>query len=118
MDSDAATVDQYIDRLDDQRRAALTVIRSLILETLPEARETMRHRMPTFEIGDVICSLASQKQYISLYMDSSLVAKYHQELAHLKPGKSCIRFRRLEQLPLETVRAILLETAAAQDAAA
>ncbi len=57
-----------------------------------------------------MCALASQKQYMSLYMDTSLVEKYRQELAGLDVGKSCIRFKRLEDLPLETVRRILVET--------
>jgi hypothetical protein len=68
--------------------------------------------MPTYELDDVVCSFASQKHYMSLYMDVDLVEKHRVELEHLDVGKSCIRFKRIEDLPLETVSQILVETVA------
>jgi len=66
-------VDAYIQALPPDRSAALTALRNLVRETLPEARETMRYRMPTYELDEVVCSFASQKHYMSLYLDSGLV---------------------------------------------
>jgi hypothetical protein len=43
-------------------------------------------------------------------MDTDLVDKHGHELAGLSVGKSCIRFRKLEMLPLDTVKVILIET--------
>jgi len=40
-----------------------------------------------------------------------LVEKHKDELSRLDVGKSCVRFRKLQQLPLATVEAILRETA-------
>lgn len=117
MRIEAEDVDGYLAALPPDRRAALSRIRALIKETLPEVQESMRYGMPTFEMREVICSLASQKNYISLYLDTARVAAHGPALAHLKPGKSCVRFKRLDQLPLDTVRQILTETAAAQAAA-
>ena len=39
-----------------------------------------------------------------------LVEKHKVELSHLDVGKSCVRFGKLEQLPLATVAMILRET--------
>jgi uncharacterized protein YdhG (YjbR/CyaY superfamily) len=104
-------VDDYMDKLALERRAALAVVRSLVFETVPDAVESMRYRMPTYEFENgVLCALASQKHYMSLYMDAELVEKHGEELAGLDVGKSCIRFRKLEKLPLDTVTAILRET--------
>ncbi len=104
-------VDDYMSGLEPDRREALSQVRTLILETVPGATETLKYRMPTYEYrGGVLCAFASQKQYMSLYMDIDLVAKHGDELAGLDLGKSCIRFRRLEKLPLDTVRTILEET--------
>jgi hypothetical protein len=47
---------------------------------------------------------------MSLYMDVDLVRKYRAALKHLDVGKSCIRFRRIQDLPLDTVTQILKET--------
>jgi hypothetical protein len=43
-------------------------------------------------------------------MNVDLVEKHRKELAGLDVGRSCIRFRKLEKLPLDTVRTILTET--------
>jgi uncharacterized protein YdhG (YjbR/CyaY superfamily) len=104
-------VDEYMEKLAPERRAALAEVRSLILETVPDAIESMKYRMPTYEYeGGGLCALASQKHYMSLYMDTELVEKHRAELAGLDVGKSCIRFRKLDKLPLETVTTILQET--------
>ena len=111
MTKESKKVDEYMAGLEPKRRDALAQVRSLILETVPDAQETLKYRMPTYEYrGGVLVAFASQKQYMSLYMDTELVEKHRDELAGLDVGKSCIRFRKLEKLPLDTVRTILEET--------
>jgi uncharacterized protein YdhG (YjbR/CyaY superfamily) len=104
-------VDAYPAGLDPDRREALSELRGVVLGIAPDAVETMKHRMPTYEYQrGVLCAFASQKQYMSLYMDAGLVEQHRPDLQGLSVGKSCIRFRRLDDLPLETVRTILRET--------
>ena len=113
MNEKPRTVDAYLEVLAPDRREALAVLRSLVREVVPEAEETMRYGMPTYEKdGSVVCSFASQKRYLSLYMDVGRVEAHRDRLAGLDVGKSCIRFKSLEQLPLDTVRTILRETVA------
>ena len=50
-------IKNYFDQLPVQRREALEAVRALILELAPHARETMRYRMPTYELDDVLCAL-------------------------------------------------------------
>jgi uncharacterized protein YdhG (YjbR/CyaY superfamily) len=53
-------VDQYLEKLDPQRRAALAQVRSLILETVPDAVETTKYKMPTYGYGEaILCAFAS-----------------------------------------------------------
>jgi uncharacterized protein YdhG (YjbR/CyaY superfamily) len=104
-------VDGYLARLVPERQAALTRLRSLVFDTVPDAVEDAKYRMPTYWYkGEALCTFASQKNYMSLYMDVDLVEKHRDELAGLDVGRSCIRFRKLDKLPLDTVRAILKET--------
>jgi uncharacterized protein YdhG (YjbR/CyaY superfamily) len=104
-------VEEYLEQLEPQRHAALAEVRALILEEAPEAVETMKYRMPTYEYGSgILCAFASQKRYMSLYMETEAVEDHKAELEGLDVGKSCIRFRKLEKLPLDTVRAMLKET--------
>jgi uncharacterized protein YdhG (YjbR/CyaY superfamily) len=111
LNDKAKTVDAYIESMPEKRREALAKVRSVILETIPEAEESMRYNMPTYDAaGDFLAALASQKQYISLYMQSEVVSIHSDDLSHLNVGKSCIRFTKLEKLPLDVVRTMLEET--------
>ena len=112
--SENKTVDQYLQALAPDRKEALEKVRKLILNTIPEIEETMRYNMPTYEKDEVVCALASQKHYISLYMDVELVQEHKEELKHLDVGKSCIRFKRINDLPMDTVKEILEETVVRQ----
>jgi uncharacterized protein YdhG (YjbR/CyaY superfamily) len=59
-------------------------------------------------------AFASQKNYISLYiLRTDVVATHRDRLTGLDVGKSCIRFRKPDQLDDEVVRSMLRGTAAA-----
>src|SRR5262245_3468025 len=102
MRSDASSVNEYIAGAPDERRDALNLLRRLCCEELSGFDEAIRHGTPAYVRDDMVeVSFASQKNYISLYTD---------QLGGLSVGKSCIRFRRLEQIDPTTVRALLRAT--------
>lgn len=106
-------VEAYLAALPEDRRRALEAVRQVVFEQVPDVEETMRYRMPTYEReGEIVCAFAAQKRYLSLYLDAERVEAHRQALAGLDVGKSCVRFRRLEQLPPEVVGAILRESVA------
>ncbi|NDJ85363.1 MAG: DUF1801 domain-containing protein [Chloroflexi bacterium] len=95
----------------------LQQLRAFLREQLPEATEDMTYGMPTYSQNNhVVASIASQKNYISLYMDMELVEQHRDELGNLNCGKSCIRFKRLDDLPLDVIGTILAETVEKQHA--
>jgi len=120
-----ATVDDCLDALPDDRRAALTAVREAIEAGMPEGyEESLSWGMPTWEIpletypdtynGKPLAyvSLASQKRHMSLYLmgiysDEGNRAWFERAAAErgveLDAGKSCVRFKRLEDLPLDLV---------------
>ncbi|NIM49274.1 MAG: hypothetical protein GTN78_19845 [Gemmatimonadales bacterium] len=105
-------VDRYLSCLDAERRAALSALRALIRRVVPAAVECVRYRMPTCEFkGSPLCAFAARKQYMSLYIHTRLFPKYKEHFKGLSMGKECVRFRRLEELPLEAVGQILDEAA-------
>jgi uncharacterized protein YdhG (YjbR/CyaY superfamily) len=107
----SSDVDSYLAKQPDDRREALETLRSLILQVVPQAHEAMRYGMPTYEYPGGLFAIAAQKNYLSLYMDVNVVEKHRSELGKLDIGKSCIRFKRLDQLPLEVIQAMLVEAA-------
>ncbi len=110
VSSHAATVDEYIDELEGERREAVIRLRQVLKGAIPDLRETMSHGMPYYTKGDDYYAIASQKHYLSLYVsDMELLTRYRGRLGKVNLGKSCVRFRRLENIDLNVVRDMLQE---------
>lgn len=114
MQSKLNSVPEFLKSLPEDRRRALTRLRTRVRAELPGLKESMRYGMPSYQdsSGTMRVAFNSQRQYMALYICNVEFLKAHrQELDGLDCGKSCIRFVRLEQLPAETVSAILKDIA-------
>ncbi|RKZ17278.1 DUF1801 domain-containing protein [bacterium] len=125
MQSEAKTVRQYLDSLPADRRHAIGTIRDTIVANLPRGyKEVMNWGMITYQVPLSVCpdtyngqplmyaALASQKNYMAVYltavyMDDALrrgfEAAYKASGKRMDMGKSCVRFRRLEDIPIDLV---------------
>ena len=122
----ATSPDQYLEELEEPRRSEVQKLHSLVRETVPQLEPFIKSGMlaygPThykyasgregewFKIG-----VASNAQYISLYAcaadESGYVAeRYKTKLPKAKIGKSCIRFKRFEDLDRGALIELLKET--------
>lgn len=126
VSSKAISVTQYIEELSDDRKEIIKKIRAIINKNLPAGyKEVMEYGMicyviPLSKYPDtynkkplVYCALASQKQYVSLYLSCVYVDKktrkefedrYKQSGKKLNAGASCVRFRTLEEIPFDVVK--------------
>jgi len=105
MQSKAATISEYLEELPPDRRSALNELRALIHRVAPKTVEAMQYGLPAF--GD-LCALASQKNYMALYVcESDIVKARLAQLGKVSCGKGCIRFKRLADLNLSAVESIL-----------
>ena len=71
----------------------------------------MKYGMPTYDLGSRVVAFNSQKNYFSFYADPAVVSRYRKELLGLDVGKSCIRFRKIEDVSLATLRNIVSDCA-------
>jgi uncharacterized protein YdhG (YjbR/CyaY superfamily) len=105
----------YLAAVPPERRAHLETLRRLIRKSVPKAREGIVWGMLGYTINErPFVALASQKNYLSLYLmdlyvQPGLREKHAAALSTLKMGKSCINFQSVEELPLTTIGAILRE---------
>ena len=107
MTSKATTINAYLEALPPDRRAALSELRSLIHQVAPKTAEAMQYGLPAF--GE-LCALASQKNYMALYVCEGDIIKAHlPQLGKVSCGKGCIRFKRIEDLNLSAIESILKE---------
>ena len=122
---DIETIDDYLDALPEDRREAIEAVQKAIQAGIPDGyAEENRWGMLSWEIPletypDTYnaqplsyVSLASQKKYMSLYLmgiysDEGNRAWFENAAAErgakLDVGKSCVRFKKLEDLPLDLV---------------
>ena len=106
------TVAAYFGSLPPDRAAELEKLRAFVAETLPDASEDIRYKMPAFVTTELVCTLAAQKRHFALYVcDPDLLNRYRNELANLDLGKGCIRFKRFDDLPLDTIAELLRDAA-------
>lgn len=127
------TVADYLAALPEERRAVLQTVRDGILAVLPEGYvEQLNYGMISYDVplsrypdtyhGKPLSmvAIAAQKRHYGIYLNCiyhdpakhrELLAAY--EARGLRPdlGKACIRFTKLEQLPLD----VILEIIAAMD---
>jgi uncharacterized protein YdhG (YjbR/CyaY superfamily) len=125
MQSDATSVDQYLAELTDDRRATLEEVRAVILENLPAGyEEVMNWGMITYQVPLEIhpdtynkkplmyAALASQKNHMALYLSSiyaheataaTFEEQYRATGKRYDVGKSCVRFRTIDDLPLDLI---------------
>ena len=118
MKSSATTVPEYLAELPADRQAALKKVRSVIRKVIPQAKETMQHGMAAYELNGLLCGLASQKNHMALYVcEPEIVDAHRAALGKLNCGKGCIRFRKVDDLPLDTIADILQEAGTKRRAA-
>ena len=123
--SKASTVEEYLESLPPDRREVVSRVRDVILRNLPAGyQERMNWGMISYEIpmeryphtynGQPLsyAALAAQKNYYSLYLmatyalpggESSLRADFEKAGKKLDMGKSCVRFKQLDDLPLDVI---------------
>ena len=108
MISKAATVDEFLDTMSAEERTLFKKLRALLKKAHPAMEESMKWRMPSYCIGEQnVGAFNKQKNYLCLYLTPAAVDPYRQELGQLDCGKSCIRFRKPDDLPLEVVAKII-----------
>jgi hypothetical protein len=133
MESSRATsVDEYLSNLPPQRRDELGRLRRLILQRLPAGyEESMQFGMIGYTIplarypktynGQplMLAALASQKQHMALYLSNvygqpdrerRLREAFRAAGKTLDMGKSCVRFKTLEDLALDAIAEVIAGT--------
>jgi hypothetical protein len=124
-------VDEYLAALEPGRREVLAAVRDLVVEALPPGyEESFSHGMATWSVplsrlpatynGEplMLAGLAAQKRHNSLYLmglhvgaeddrQADFARRWRATGRRLDMGKSCVRFRTLDDLDLPLVAEVL-----------
>ena len=130
--AEPGSVDEYIAALPEERRSAIASLRDLILTHLPEGyAEEMDFGMIAYVVPLAVypqtynghplmyAALTSQKNYMSLYLmniygDPETHEWFTEEFKargkKLDMGKSCVRFKNLDDLPMDVIGQAIAKT--------
>jgi Domain of unknown function (DU1801) len=130
--SSATTPEAYLAELPSERRADIAAVRDVIRKNLPEGYgESVNwgvisyavplERYPNTYNKQPLCyvALAAQKNYNALYLmrvygdkaqEKRLRDAFKKAGKKLDMGKSCVRFKKAEDLPLDTIGEIVAST--------
>ena len=125
MQSNSTDIKSYLAELPEERRRAIETVRQVILDNLPAGYEEVMnwgmitYQVPLKEYPDtynkkplMYAALGSQKNHMSVYLTAIYIEDtdrqnfenaYRQTGKRYDVGKSCVRFRKLDDLPLELI---------------
>jgi uncharacterized protein YdhG (YjbR/CyaY superfamily) len=120
----ASNIKDYINSVPEERQEAIKFLHNFIQKTAPKLKPYFATNMlgyGSFQYLDKrkneyrdwpIIALANQKNYISVYVcalqDGQYAAeRYKSELGKANVGKSCIRFKKLEDVNLDTLKKVI-----------
>ena len=125
--SKATTVAEYLAAVPAERKATILKLHSFIRKTVPKLKSHFAYNMlgyGSFQsrnykkemISWPTIALANQKNYISIYVCSIdegqyIAEKYKKDLGKVSVGKSCIRFKKFEDINLPALKKVLVSAA-------
>jgi hypothetical protein len=120
----AKTVAEYLKAVPAERKELIDFLHAFIQKTVPKLKSHFAYNMIGYgsfpyknykkeAILWPVISLANQKNYVSIYVcaveNGKYIAETHaKELGKVSVGKSCIRFKKLEDVHLPTLKKVLL----------
>lgn len=119
----ATSIKEYKSMLAPERKEIIDTVEKVILKAAPNLEPHFAYNMLGYgkfkyknykkEIIDwPVIAMASQKSYVSVYVCSLdereyIAEKYKSELGKVSVGKSCIRFKKLEDIDLKALEKVI-----------
>lgn len=119
----AKTVTQYLNAVPTERKELIEFLHAFIQKSAPKLKPHFAYNMlgyGTFPCKNYkkeiiewpVIALANQKNYVSIYVcavdhGKYVAEKYAKELGKASVGKSCIRFKKLDDVHLPTLKNVI-----------
>ena len=109
----AATIDEYLAGVPEDKRAALQRLREQIQAAAPDALEAISYDMPAFRLdGRWFVGFAATRRHCSFYAGRAPIEAHAEELTGYRLRKGTISFLPDQPLQPELVKRLVLARAA------
>ena len=109
MKRDDRSVESYVASVLGAQRVLLDAIRSVFHEQFPDIPEGIRYGMLDYP---GLANLAAQKHYVAVYVKPETLARHKDNFPGTSCGKSCLRFKNLDQFDSAALKALLTDVRA------
>lgn len=104
----AATVDEYLARLDEPERTVLARLRAQIKQAAPKATEVISYQIPTYRQHGPLVHFAAHPKHLSLTVVSlDVMNAFRKELQDFDISGRTVRFSVEKPLPAALVKRIV-----------
>jgi uncharacterized protein YdhG (YjbR/CyaY superfamily) len=105
----AQEIDQYLDALEEPKRATLAQLRQTILDVLPDAEQGISYGLPAFKVrGKTIAGFAAFKNHLSYLPHSgSVFPQLKDELKGYSTTSGALHFDIGQLLPAPLVKRLI-----------
>ena len=102
-------ITNYLDALEEPKRATLQKLRETILEVIPKAEEGLSYGLPAFRLqGKVVAGFAAFKNHLSYMPHSgSVFPELKDDVASYSTSKGVLQFSIDECLPKDLVQKLI-----------
>ncbi|WP_313156612.1 DUF1801 domain-containing protein [Sphingobacterium multivorum] len=108
MTTSIATIDEYINQFDGEKKEYLIKVRQLIAGLVPpDADETISYQMPTFRYKGNIIHFAMNKNHLGLYPGPAAIEHFITELKNFKTTKGAIQIPLDQPIPTQLITDIV-----------
>ncbi|WP_313672610.1 DUF1801 domain-containing protein [Sphingobacterium multivorum] len=108
MTTSIATIDEYINQFDGEKKEYLIKVRQLIAGLVPpDAEETISYQMPTFRYKGNIIHFAMNKNHLGLYPGPAAIEHFITELKNFKTTKGAIQIPLDQPIPTQLITDIV-----------
>jgi len=101
-------VDEYVARIPEPARSALSKLRAVIRSAVPpQATETISYRIPAFKHKGVLVWFAAFSNHCSLFPTAAVIEDFKEELKGYYTSKGTVQFPLGKPLPTALIKRIV-----------
>lgn len=101
------SIDEYILKFPPETQEILNMLRKVIKESAPDAKEKISYQMPTFVLHGNLVHFAAYKNHIGFYPTPSGIEAFKHELSEYKGAKGSVQFPIEKPLPYQLISKIV-----------
>lgn len=102
------TIDEYIAQFEIDKQIILKNVRQIIHQTVPDAKETINYKIPTFRLNGNLIHFAMYKNHLGLYPGAEAIEHFKDDLLKYKTSKGAIQLPLNKVLPEKLIQQIVM----------